>query len=89
MNTPDKAFDANKLIDVKNLVMAALMGVVAWQWSVNLDSRKRFEELIISNDKRLTERATWMRVTDIRLSIIEKNLGIDPLDTDSGIIKLD
>lgn len=89
MNTPDKAFDANKLIDVKNLVMAALMGVVAWQWSVNLDSRKRFEELIISNDKRLTERATWMRVTDIRLSIIEKSLGIDPLDTDSGIIKLD
>lgn len=83
------SIDANKFLDVKVLIMAALMGVITWQWNVNLESRKRFENLIISNDKRLNERAMWMRVTDIRLSIIEKKLGIDPLDTDTGLIKLD
>ena len=85
----EPSIDANKLLDVKNLFMALLMGVVAWQFNANMESRKRFEQLIISNDKRLNERAMWMRVTDIRLSILEKKLGIDPLDTDTGLIKLD
>ena len=88
-NKETNSIDANKIIDVKALIMAGLMFVIAWLWNVNQESRKRFEEQIISNDKRLNDRAMWMRVTDIRLSIIEKQLGIDPLDTNAMKKNLD
>ena len=80
MNDKLHKFDWNSLLDGKVLFMGVLIAISSYFWNENMKSRERFEQLIISNDKRLTERSMWMRVTDIRLSIIERQLGIEPLE---------
>lgn len=79
--------DMNKWIDGKAIAMCLLIGVSGYFWNESQKSRERFENLIILNDQRLSERSLWIRVTDIRLSIIEKKLGIEPFDQPDFDIK--
>lgn len=80
MPQTEKKFDLNQLFDAKALAMAFLIFVAGYFWTQAEAHRQQWQQIVVQNNERLNERTTWMRVTDIRLTRIEQQLGIQPLE---------